>query len=107
MTKHIYLKILWPYLVGVAILVIFSAFSGHFLNDFLDNITIIPLLFGWLFFSIPWIVSVVILILNYRHLTAAQKVVLVFVNAAFFALIAMDAVGYYNFISHPVLNMAL
>ena len=92
MKKHMYLRILWPYFVGLVAFIIFSLWTYN-------GIKITFFLASWFIFPIPLIVSVIILIKDYRNCSKSQKIVCISLNSLTLISVILSGVIYYNFIT--------
>jgi len=98
MKKHMYLRILWPYFVGLVAFIVFYL-SSQSITDFIGDSPFALLFLSWLFFSLPLIVSVIILIKDYRNCSKSQKIVCISLNSLTFISVILSGVIYYNFIT--------
>ena len=95
MKKHMYLRILWPYLVGICVFIFFSIKGGNIF----EGLEVGLFLATWVIMTVPFILSIIFLVKDYRNCSRSQKVVCVSLNSLVFISIVLSGIVYYNFIT--------
>jgi len=99
MKKHMYLRILWPYIVGIAVFIVFYLLNQSTIN-FIGDSFISLFFLSWLFLPLPLIVSIILLIKDYRSCNLSQKIVCISLNSLALLSIIVSAIFYYNFMTN-------
>jgi len=94
MKKHMYLRVLWPYVIGLIVLFFLEIKSGNLF----DGLPIESILVFWLIMPIPFLLSIFFLIRNYRNFTKYQKIIFISISILMLTFIILSAFIFHEFI---------
>lgn len=96
MKKHMYLRILWPYILEIIML----GFLDYRVSGSL-SIWISPFMVASCVMFLPFVLSLFFFIKNYNKCSKSQKIIFVLIDVLALLLLIFCIGVYYTFLTHP------
>jgi len=97
MKKHMYLRILWPYILEIIML----GFSDYESSNPLNGIRVDPLIILFFIMPVPFLLSFILFIKNYNRCSKSQKIIFIIIDILALLLLIVSIYIYHGFIAHP------